>query len=108
MNGFGDRLRAIRREQGFTQEALAELCNTESAVIRSMEKSRRVPSYKMLVQLCNVLSISPQYLMQDDVIIIDSVGREDLLKMINNLSPRQVSLLKDLVNIALKHENNDF
>lgn len=108
MNNFGDRLRKIRIERKLTQEQLGECCDTSGAVIRSIEKSRRKPSYEMLVLLCNNLNISPEYLMQDDLeFAISNEVKDDVLCFINKLTPNQLCMLKDLLYVSKKYMINN-
>ncbi|MCL2054803.1 MAG: helix-turn-helix domain-containing protein [Oscillospiraceae bacterium] len=109
MNCLGDRLRIIRLENGLTQEKLGELCDTSGAVIRSIEKSRRMPSYEMLALLCNTLKTSPEYLMQDDLTFsLSNDDKKEIIAIIDRFSPSQLYMLKDILLTSKKHiaDNN--
>ena len=53
---FGTKLRAIRVEQGMSQEELAHLVGTSRQVISRYENAQRVPSISIVSQLAGALS----------------------------------------------------
>ena len=62
---FGARVRGKRRELGYTQAKLAELCEVSIPFIGHIERGTRAPSLESLLTLCNVLRVTPNYLLQD-------------------------------------------
>ena len=103
MSNFGERLKAIRQEKGFTQEEFATKCGTSAGLIRHIEKSRRKPGYDMLAVFCNELNVSADYLMQDDLKLTPSDDREEVLEIINQLSPDNLNLLKGVMMAWVSH-----
>ncbi|MGN1249391.1 MAG: helix-turn-helix domain-containing protein [Candidatus Spyradocola sp.] len=65
MTKFGERVRVRRRELKITQADLAEKLETSVGYIGHMERGRRTPSLDMLMALCKVLQVTPNYLLQD-------------------------------------------
>lgn len=61
---LGQRIRKLRREQDLTQEDLAELVGISPSFMGHVERGSRVASLETLVALCNVLKVSPSYLLQ--------------------------------------------
>ena len=57
VNG-GARLRAIRRERGYTQEQLAELTKLSTRHIAGIEKGEANPSFEVLYTITTVLGVS--------------------------------------------------
>lgn len=105
MNGFGARVRKIRQERNMTIVKLAELCDSSENVIRNYEKSRRLPQVDMLIRICNALSVSPDYLLQDDLIYESHEVSEELFQRINRLSPKNLLVLKDMISMLEKYDN---
>jgi len=103
MGSFGERLRSVRLEKGLTQNQLAKSCDTSAGLIRHIEKSRRIPSYALLLTLCNVLNTSPEYLMQDELSLQPSDDTEEVLKIINQLTPANTKVLKDVMKTWAGH-----
>jgi len=103
MSNFGERLKNIRTEKGLTQDQLAESCDTSAGLIRHIEKSRRRPSYDMLLTICNVLNTSPEYLMQDELTIKPSDDKDEVLRIVDHLTPGNLKLLKDMMKTWASH-----
>lgn len=69
MNGpaLGAKIHEIRGKQHITSDKLAELCGVGPVHIRKIESGARVPSIYLFVQICKVLHVSPEYLLQDSL-----------------------------------------
>jgi transcriptional regulator with XRE-family HTH domain len=52
-------VRKQRKLLGFTQEKLAELCNTDPCYIRQIEIGRRFPSLQYIERIAKALNIAP-------------------------------------------------
>lgn len=102
---FGERIKTVRKDKKLTQEKLADLCDTSEAVIRSYEKSRRVPNLKMLIRLCNALNVSPNYLLQDEIAFNPYNDENRLLQTYSVLTPSQKDFFEDFLNTLEKNEN---
>ena len=60
-----DNIRRIRKEKGFSQEKLAEACNTATSYIGLMEIYRNVPKLSTIEKIARALNIDPLILFQD-------------------------------------------
>ena len=60
---FGKRISKCRKQANLTSEKLTELCECSSGTIRKIECGSRLPSVPALINLCNVLKISPNDLL---------------------------------------------
>ena len=56
---FGKRLRAVRKDKGMTQEALAEAADLHSTFISNVERGYRVPSLPTVLRLSVALDLPP-------------------------------------------------
>lgn len=65
------RLSQLRKEMGFTQQALAELTGTHPNVIGKYELGLAVPSVEMAGKLAHVLGVSIDYLAGNDDALLD-------------------------------------
>ena len=63
MEKFTQRLTELRKENGLTQQQLAEKVGTTSDSIYSWEKGRSQPSIEMICALCLALGVSADYLL---------------------------------------------
>jgi len=63
---FMANLRRYRKQLGFTQEKLAEMCSTDPCYIRQIEIGRRFPSLRYIERIANALSVAPYRLFYDE------------------------------------------
>ena len=59
-------LRKYRKQLGYTQEKLAEICNTDPCYIRQIEIGRRFPSLKYIEKIAEALKIPPYLLLYEE------------------------------------------
>lgn len=67
---FGKRLRHMRMKRGLTQPAIAEQLNVALRSYQCYEGDTRCPSYELLIQIGDILSVPIDYLL----------GRDEFLK----------------------------
>lgn len=63
----GERLRAIRKKRGFTQEQLSEMAGISPQHCSGIETGAAKVSLPALVQLCNALDTTPNDVLLDSV-----------------------------------------
>ncbi|MFG6374188.1 MAG: helix-turn-helix transcriptional regulator [Oscillospiraceae bacterium] len=63
----GQRLRAIRKKRGFTQEQLSEMAGISPQHCSGIETGAAKVSLPALVQLCNALGATPNEVLLDSV-----------------------------------------
>ena len=64
---FGERLRAIRKEKGMSQDEFATLLGTSKQVLSRYEIGPRIPKITQVQQYAKCLNVSADYLMGDSV-----------------------------------------
>lgn len=64
---LGKRLRACRKDRGYTSEKLADVMDISPIHVRNIEGGARKPSLDALIQMCNILEISPDDLLYDSL-----------------------------------------
>jgi transcriptional regulator with XRE-family HTH domain len=52
-----ERLRKLRANKGYTQQAFADKIGVSQAYINQMEKGKRVPSMKVFVKIAKALNV---------------------------------------------------
>lgn len=62
---IGLRIRQLRQEQNFSQEAFADICELDRTYISSIEKGRRNVSIVNLEKIANALNINLATLFND-------------------------------------------
>lgn len=55
---FGQKIRALRKKQGLTQEKLAELAKIDYSYLNLIEAGKKNPSVKRIAKLARVLKVS--------------------------------------------------
>ena len=61
---FGDKLREIRNEKGFSQEKLAFKCGLHRTYISDIERGARNVSLKNIEKIAKSLGVSPKSLLE--------------------------------------------
>jgi len=61
--GFGQRLRALRKTKGLTQEQLAEAVSISTEQLRKMESGTRGTSFDLLISLAVYFDVSTDFLL---------------------------------------------
>lgn len=100
---FGKRINQLRRKKGLTSEQLSELCQVNSVHIRRIESGGSL-SFPLFLKICNVLGTSADYLLGellDHPVIPDSV--EQLGKQFKHLTPEQIEMISEMVEVMIRH-----
>ena len=102
---IGNRVQKIRRNLGMTQEVLAEQINVTPTHISRIETGTSSPSLQTLVDICNVLGITIDELMQDSLSGRPNVDRrlEDLL---SDCSKAELNFLANVIPVLLRELRN--
>ena len=66
-NGFGKRVRELRDSKGWSQQELAERCDSVQSTISAIEVERRGATLEMIVKLSSALDVSADYLLKGTV-----------------------------------------
>ena len=91
MVDFGNTLKKLRLESGYTQQQLADkLCVTKS-VVSYYELQERAPSPEILVKLASIFHVSTDFLLglkKEDTVSLEGLNKDDIIiikKMIESL-----------------------
>lgn len=63
---FGEKLFKLRKEKGFSQEALAEKLNTTRQAISKWENNQGYPETEKLLMLSNIFELSVDDLLKEN------------------------------------------
>lgn len=64
---IGKRINEVRKSRGLTADKLSELCNINATYLRQIEGGAKMPSLSVFIDICKALSVSPDYLLQDEL-----------------------------------------
>ena len=93
-------LRALRKERGISQAALAEAAQVSTKLVSAIEQRDRTPSLATLDKLCGALNVSPLELLEAGSPASASFGRgvsERAASMFRGLSEDQSERLLEVV-----------
>lgn len=99
---LGKRINAARKERNLTSEKLSELCNINATYLRQIEGGAKTPSLPVFVTLCQQLSVSPHYLLADDLGGVEGSDFDNLVQLLRTTSPGQLKLIYAMINSALQ------
>lgn len=75
---LGKRIKEARNRQKITQAKLAELCNISHNHLACIEIGKTHPSLPLLIDLCNILHVSPTELLQDSLASHTTFAEQEL------------------------------
>lgn len=95
---LGQKIKLSRKLKGITSGQLANMCNVYPGHIRQIESGMRLPSLKLLIDICKVLQVSPEYLLSQELKNLEQTkdindSYQEILKKINRLIPNELSML---------------
>ncbi len=67
MNRFGEKLRALRKQNSLTQKQISHKLNVSQAYIVQMEKGQNIPNIAMLLKISDLFGISCDKLIRDEL-----------------------------------------
>ena len=88
MVDFGNKLKALRLNDGLTQKQLAEQMKVTKSVISYYELQERYPSPESLIKLAAIFSVSTDYLL--------GIDKKETLD-VSNLSDTQVDTVRRVI-----------
>ncbi len=92
---IGQRIKEVRTEKKLTQEKLAEITDVNVSHISNIETNKVKVSLTLLVQICNALDITLDYLLENEYHAPVSVTEKELLNVIKDMKKeKQETLLR--------------
>lgn len=106
MKKLGENVKRYRTRLNLTQEKLAELCECSSQTISGTETGYSFPSSKVLFKLAESLHIPLMYLFNfgEDSVITDKENDEEIINILENLSPSNKRIAINLLKVLEKEE----
>jgi transcriptional regulator with XRE-family HTH domain len=66
MKRLGEKVRTLRKREGWTQTQLAEILGVDQSHIVKLEKGDRTPSLEILIKLTQIFQVTSDQLIMDD------------------------------------------
>ena len=100
---MGDRIREARKQQGLTQEQLAEKVDITLEYISQIERGLKTPSMQVFIKLVEVLDVSADYLLRDSVSTRNLYGDKQIGSKLERLTPKQRVALEALIDTYIEY-----
>lgn len=95
LNQIGQRIRKHREKSRLSQEQLAERADVSSQTISTAETGKKRLRVENIIKICEVLEISPDYL------LLGEISPQDLIilsEKLSQLTPGQYRHLEDIID----------
>ncbi len=95
LNQIGQRIRKHRERSRLSQEQLAERIDVSSQTISTAETGKKRLRVENIIKICEVLEISPDYL------LLGEISPQDLIilsEKLSQLTPGQYRHLEDIID----------
>ncbi|MCD7835049.1 MAG: helix-turn-helix domain-containing protein [Lachnospiraceae bacterium] len=109
---LGKRIREVRKSNGYTTRGAADQLNISQTYLRQIEsgKSTKTPSLAVFVSICNLFHISPDYLLQDQLVENELSAVKDAAALYKKTSYSTQKVVLAMLNAAmeeLEKQNQD-
>lgn len=98
LNTIGKKIKKARIAKGYTQEALAEQIDISTDLLRNIENARNIGSLPTLLNICNALEITPDFLFADLISTHNNDYDKNLFNLIDKISVSDKDILKQIIN----------
>ncbi len=100
---LGKRIKEARNARHLTAKQLAELCHIDDTFLRQIEGGTKLPSLPVFTDLCNVLGVSPAYLLKDSLTKNEYAELGELSRLWEQAGPGKIEMATAMVRAALEH-----
>lgn len=94
---IGNKIKQARLSNQYTQDYVSEHIDISTDLLRNIENGRNIGSIPTLLNLCNFLKITPNYLFSDLLTFKEKTFDTDLQTYMNQLPEETKALLKEII-----------
>lgn len=94
---LGKKIKQTRLSKKYTQEYVSENIDISIDLLRNIENGRNIGSIPTLLNLCNFLNISPNFLFSELLTFREDTLDTFLISTIKNISKEDIELLKQII-----------
>lgn len=98
-SAIGQRIREVRIGKGLTQEYLAEMTDVNVSHISNIETNKVKVSLTLLVNICNALDTTIDFILKPEYACSDSVLEQELLNITRTMDDTQKELLLRIAKV---------
>lgn len=103
LNEIGSKIQNARKDKNYTQEYVAEKIEKSVDILRSIENGRSVGSVETLINICNVLEITPNDIFCDLLDKREVVLDNKLYSEFQKLNLKEKNLIKLVIEYMKKN-----
>lgn len=103
---IGKRIQQRRKELGFKQCQLAEQLNLSNNHMSSIETGREKPSLETLLHICEILHVTPDYLLIGNMHTNDIP--QDILESLRLCSEDDLKLARNIIELLVERNRNSW
>lgn len=96
---ISSKLKELRIERNLTQEFVAQKADVNTSHICNIENGRVKVSLSTLVQICNALDVTVDYILSDEYTQPDSALEQEVLKELRLCSPENKEKILKIIKI---------
>lgn len=101
---LGKRLKEERLKKNMTQEQLAELVNLSNVYISHVESGSAKPSLQTLINICNALAITPDFVLYDSLHKSREYITDEIANLLKNCSEKNLHLIVRLIKAVMEEQ----
>jgi len=99
---IGKNIRKYRKQQGLTQEQLAELSNLSTNYLGSIERGEKTLTLKTLIGIVDALNITADLLLCDSIQNGYKIKSSMITEKLEKLSPSERNKILQMIDIMLE------
>ena len=100
---MGNRIKIRRKELRIKQAELAEKLNISNNHMSSIENGRQKPSLDIFIQICNLLNVTPDYLLLGSMHAYNIP--QDIIDKLRLSNQSDIELAGDFIELLVKRNN---
>lgn len=100
---LGLRIREARKEQGISQQVLAEKADTGAVYLGEIERGLKVPSLNTFIRIAEALNVSADYLLRDELTSSKEYVFDEITQKLKNLTPKQRKTAIDILDAYINN-----
>lgn len=93
LSEIGKRIQNRRKQQGYTQEQLAEMMNVSIQMISNLERGNKAIRIDNLINLSQILDISTDYILTGKETSTDMVGLASRVSLLSEKDKKMIEML---------------
>lgn len=97
---IGMRIQRLRKARGFTQEQLSEMLDCSPNYVSQLERGLKSMSLETLIQLSNVLDVSPEEILMDHLMNSEKAINRSFSQLLSDCTPVEKHILLEILQAA--------